>query len=82
MGLCSQCFSTALRGLQVVCYGWCLGDGDKAETDRVLQVQAALELQKVMWAVSLSSLHEWHNARAAPWHCDRQECLPSIYLNM
>lgn len=29
MTLSSQCFCAALRGLQVVCYGWCLGDGDK-----------------------------------------------------
>lgn len=31
MGLWSQCFSEALRGLQVVCYGCCLDSGDKAE---------------------------------------------------
>lgn len=30
MGLWSQCFSEALRGLQVVCYGCCLDSGDKA----------------------------------------------------
>lgn len=30
MGPWSQCFSDALRGLQVVCYGCCLDSGDKA----------------------------------------------------
>lgn len=27
-------FFTALRGLQVVCYGWSLGNGDKADGAR------------------------------------------------
>ncbi len=29
------------------------------------QVQAALELEEVTWAVSLSSLHEWHAGQEA-----------------
>lgn len=37
----SQCFSEALRGLQVVCYGGCLGSGDKA-AGRLSQVQQTL----------------------------------------
>lgn len=40
-GAWSQCFSEALRGLQVVCYGGCLGSGDKA-AGRLSQVQQTL----------------------------------------
>lgn len=40
------------------------------------QVQAAPVLEEVIWAMSLSSLHEWHTGQevpaVAPWHCNQE----------
>lgn len=49
------------------------------------QVQAALVLEEVIWAVSLSSLHEWHAGQEArcqhgPMALRQERCLLGVVI--